>query len=144
MSGTEPEEVRAVVRDENRHLEQAITRLTESVDRVVHTVAELAAQSKANDEKFVRVHERIDEVHHMFEDTNRAMLTITTDTLPELETSVAVNSFSAEKMWKIAFVVAVPLVSGMWAVLDSFSASQKEQTAIIAEAVRLLATAVGG
>lgn len=143
MNGISKDEVRDVVREENKDLSSNMARMIDSMEKMAGAIGELTAQSKANDEKFNRVHERIDEIGTLASNSNNQVVDILSNRLPEIEATVAVNSFSSDKVWRFALVVAVPLVGGMWAVFERLNSAQLEQAKLIATALKSIATTSG-
>ena len=143
MNSISQEDVREIVQAENKHIEKSLSRLADSVEKMVTAVNELAIQSKVTEEKFTRVHERIDEAQTAANQANQSIMTMTTQVLPDLEANVAVNSFSSQKMWKIAFAITLPLILGAWGVLERFNSLQSDQIKIIADAISKLGKTVG-
>jgi len=143
MSTISTDDVREIIKEENTHVEKTISRLAESVEKMVEAVNNLATQSKVTEEKFSRVNERIDSAHEHWHQANKTLNMITTEILPALEASVAVNSFSANKIWKIGFAITVPMVTGTWALVERLSTIQSDQTKIIASAINNLSKLIG-
>jgi len=143
MNTISTEDVRGIVREENHRLEKTMSRLADSVEKMVAAVNELAIQSHVTEEKFTRVHERIDEIQNSVSLVSKGLMTVTTEVLPELEATVAVTSFSSQKMWKIAFAITLPLIVGAWGVLERFNSLQADQMKTIVSALKELGKVIG-
>ncbi len=144
MSSITQDHVREIVREENKYIEKTMTRLAESVEKMVEAVNKLAIQSHVTEEKFTRVHERIDNIKDLANAANKGVMSITTEILPDIEANVAINSFSMNKMWKIALAITLPLLGGAWVMVERFNNVQAGQTKILMDAIKELVKVAAG
>jgi len=100
-----------------------MARLANSVDKMAQGINDLNINSRVTDEKFTRVHERIDGIQNVSE------------ILPELKSSIAVNTFSFNKMWKIALVIISPMIAGLWLIINQINSTQTAQGKLISDAI---------
>lgn len=127
MNGITTEDVRGIVHQENHRVEIAMTKLTESIEKMVRAVNDLTVQNHVTEERFRQVYERIE--------VNEGVVTTTTKILSKLEATVAVNSFGFNTLWKIALALFVPLVGIITVIFKWFSSIQLGQTKLIADAI---------
>ncbi len=144
MTGLTSEDVRAVVRDEQAPIQKTLDRLANSMDKMADFMVETKASERANEQKFIRVHERIDDHDHRINAQNQGLMAVTTKVIPQIEQEVAKNTLSAGVFWKFIFMLVVPLCSGLGTVLYLFQQSQKSQMGAIVEAIKLIGKAVSG
>ena len=136
------DDIRGIVKDENQHVKQTVDHLIISIDKMTKSIVELASHNKVNAEKFIRVYDKIEEAHLLAGKTNDRLLTLATDTIPKLESKVTLNSFSADKIWKIAIAVTVPLIGCFWALVERSNAVQTSQIKAVTDSLKLLATSL--
>ena len=105
------DEVRKVVRDENRGLTEGINGLMSATREMTTAIHGLVTQSRVNDEKFANMHKQIHQVGTEADATNQALLKLSTDVIPAIEQQVALNGFSVGAFWKGAAVVITPLAA---------------------------------
>lgn len=129
------EEVRAVVRDEQAHIEKNLDRIAASIEKMADFMIETKANERANDQKFIRIHERIDNHDYRINEQNQGLITITTEVIPHIEQEVARNTLSSGVFWKFIFMLVVPMCSGIGTVLYLFQQSQETQMRAILEAL---------
>ncbi len=129
------EEVRAVVRDEQAHIEKNLDRIAASIEKMADFMIETKANERANDQKFIRIHERIDNHDYRISEQNQGLITITTEVIPQIEQEVARNTLSSGVFWKFIFMLVVPMCSGIGTVLYLFQQSQETQMRAILEAI---------
>lgn len=143
MTQLTTEDIRTVVRDEQTHrfdhIEKTLDRVADSMEKMSDFMIDAEANNRANDQKFIRVHERIEGHEHRINDVNQSILTITTDVIPGIEQEVAKNTLSSGVFWKFIFMLVVPLCSGVGTILYVFQSSQKAQISAIVEAIKLMA-----
>lgn len=138
------EEVRAVVRDEQAHIVKTLDRLAVSMEAMAGFMVEAKASERANEQKFIRVHERIDDHDKRVNDQNSAIIKLSTEVIPQIEQEVAKNTLSANVFWRFIFMIVVPLCSGLGAVLYIFRQSQETQMKAVLEAIKMIAKTAGG
>ena len=139
MNGVSSEDVRSIIQQENQIMKETMNKLAKSMDRMAESLIQLTTQSSVNEEKFVRVYQRIDDTHKLANETNKGLLAVTTEILPDLETKVALNSFTLNKMWKISLIIAAPIIAGLWALLERFHSVQSaHMTTVIKELANLI------
>lgn len=129
------EEVRAVVRDEQAHIEKNLDRIADSMEKMADFMIETKANESANDQKFIRIHERIDNHDYRINEQNQGLITIATEVIPHIEQEVARNTLSSGVFWKFIFMLVVPMCSGIGAVLYLFQQSQETQMKAILEVI---------
>jgi hypothetical protein len=110
------DEVRRVVRDENKGLTAGIQGLMIATEKMTDAVQGLVADSRVNEEKFANINAQILHNGNEAEEINRAVFQITTVVIPDLEKQVALNGFSLLAFWKTFALVFTP-VAGMAAYL---------------------------
>ena len=138
------EDVRAVVRDEQAHMEKTLDRVADSIEKMAEFMVESKANERANEQKFIRVHERIGDNEHRINEQGEAIIKVTTGAIPRIEQAVAKNTLSTSVFWRFFFMLIVPLCSGLGTVLYVFNQSQKAQMDAIIEAIKMIAKAMGG
>jgi len=136
------DEIKGLVRDENKHMKYTVDHLIISIDKMTKSIIEFASHNKVNTEKFIRVYDKIEDAHQLAEKTNERLLTLSTDTLPRLESKVVLNSFSTDKIWKIAAAITVPLIGCFWALVERSNTIQTNQTKAITDSLKLLASSI--
>lgn len=144
MTQLTSEDVRAVVRDEQAHIEKTLDQIAVSIEKMADFMAKSKAEEKANEQKFIRVHERIDGHDHRINEQSQSLITITAELLPSLEQEVAKNTLSTGVFWKFLLMAVTPLVSGLGAVLWIFQKAQQTQNEAISRAISELAKALAG
>jgi len=144
MTQLTSEDVRAVVRDEQAHIEKTLDNIAGSIEKMADFMAKTKAEEKANEQKFIRVHERIDGHDHRINEQSQSLITITAELLPSLEQEVAKNTLSTGVFWKFLLMAVTPLVSGLGAVLWIFQKAQQTQNEAISRAISELAKALAG
>ena len=105
------DEVRRVVRDENRGLTEGIQGLMAATEKMTDAVQGLVADSRVNEEKFANINAQLQHNGNETEDVNKAVLNITTIVIPELEKQVALNGFSLLAFWKTFALVFTPVAA---------------------------------
>lgn len=138
------DDVRAVVRDEQAHIEKTLDRMADSMEKMADFMVETKASERANEQKFIRIHERIDDNDHRTNEHGEAIITITTEQIPHLSQEVAKNTLSTSVFWRFFFMLIVPLCSGLGTVLYVFNQSQKTQMEAVIEAIKMIAKTMGG
>lgn len=93
------EEVRSIVREENRAMREAITELSGSMKQLSEGLQRLIASERVTDEKFTRVHERVDVAEDLAKQANESNNHLTSHVLPQMENQITVNAFSVRSFW---------------------------------------------
>jgi hypothetical protein len=135
MTELTSEDVREVVRKEQEHMEKSLDRMAVSIEKMADFMIESKASERANEQKIIRIHERIDSNDSRLNEMNRAMIAVTTEVIPHLEQEVAKNSLSSSVFWKFIFMLVVPMCSGIGTVLYLFQESQRAQLNAIIQAL---------
>lgn len=104
------DEVRRVVRDENRGLADGIKGLMVATEKMTDAVQDLVAESRVNEEKFASINSRIRRNGKEAEEVNKAVLHLSSVVIPELEHQVALNGFSLTAFWKVVGIVSAPIL----------------------------------
>lgn len=103
------DEVRQVVRDENKGLQDGLNGLMLATQKMTEAIYGLTAQSRVNDEKFANLHKQISHVADEADVANNSLARITSEIIPRIEQEVALNGFSLTAFWKSAAVVVTPI-----------------------------------
>ena len=132
------EDIREEVRVAQAPMERTLNNLATSMEKLADHMIESKAIERSNEQKFIRVHERIDDNTHRMNEQTHSLVTLTTDVIPQLEREVTKNTLSSGVFWRFIFILATPLCGGIGTVLYLFQDSQKEQVKMMIEAVKLL------
>lgn len=124
-----PESIQVVVQEYLKPINSALQRMADAMADLGKSQAEMLADSRANEQKFIRVYERQDETDRAARDLDAAMLTLTTKVIPEIEQQIAKNTLSTGIFWKGIFLFVGPLCSGMGAMFLLFHNAQKANMA---------------
>jgi len=136
MTALTTEEVRVVVRDENVHIEKSLSRVADSLDEMGRVMIEIMSSSRENDQKIIRIHERLDVSDQRINEQMQSLLTLSTDVIPGIEQEVAKNSLSSAVFWKFMLGVIIPISTSLGAVLYLFQQSQKTQMSSLISAIK--------
>lgn len=137
------DDIRAVVRDEQAHMEKTLDRVADSIEKLAEFMVESKANEKANEQKFIRIHERVDENAHRINEQAEGLLQVTTKVIPHIEQEVAKNTLSASVFWRFFFMLIMPLCSGLGGIFYIFNRSQEAQMQAIIDAIKLIAKSLG-
>jgi len=143
MNTISTEEVRQIVQNENERIDKSMEKLTDSMNNLVRVVSDSTTQVEVNEERFKQIYQRIDSLQSLASKANDSVISITTKILPDIETKVALNSFSGKKMWKIAFAITLPLIVSFWGMIERFSTMQSNQIKIISDSILQLIKVAG-
>lgn len=114
---------------EIRHINATLQSLSVSMTKLSDFMVEQSAQSRANEEKLIRIHQRIDNNEHRVNHIEQSLITLTTEVIPQIEQDAAIKG----EYWKIVAAIALPLAAGLWGLWVALS-----------EAVDKIVTAIGG
>lgn len=137
------DDIRAVVRDEQAHMEKTLDRVADSIEKLAEFMVESKANEKATEQKFIRVHERIEGNEHRINEQGQSLLTLTTHEIPAIQQEVAKNTLSASVFWRFFFMLIMPLCSGLGGIFYIFNRSQEAQMQAIIDAIKLIAKSLG-
>ena len=103
------DEVRRVVRDENKGLTDGIRGLMAATEKMTDAIQGLVADSRVNEEKFANINAQIIHNGSEAEEINKALLHLSTVVIPDIEQQVAVNGFSLTAFWKMVGLIITPM-----------------------------------
>jgi hypothetical protein len=130
-----------------RHTNKTMERVAKNVEKLTEFMVESSAQARATDEKFLRLHEQIDNVGHRTDENTHSINTMMTEIIPDLERDAAVKG----QNWKIAGAVAVPICTvvgtGLWWVAklqaEALTSRAGEAEALASAIAKAIAAAAG-
>jgi len=119
---------------EQRRMNLTMADIASNVKKLTDFMVEQSAQSRANEEKFLRIHHRIDEADKRQHEQERSMIALTTEVIPSIERDAAVRG----AFWKMVGAVSIPvgtaIGSVVWATTKLNGDSVKELS-LLKEAV---------
>ena len=127
MTELTSEDVRAVVRKEQEHMEKSLDRMAVSIEKMADFMIETKASERANEQKIIRIHERIDCNDTRLNQQSRTLMAVTTEVIPHLEKEVVKNTLSSGVFWKFIFMLVAPMCTGIGTILYLFQKSQETQ-----------------
>lgn len=136
MTDLNANDVRDVVRDEQKHLEKSLDRMAISVEKMADFMLQTKISEKENEQRLIRIHERFENDECRINELNRSLLTITTDVIPELEKEVAKNSMSTGIFWKLVLLITVPFCLSFGGTLWMVDNAQDQNTKQTVRAVK--------
>ena len=95
------EQVRMVVREEQIHIEKSLEKIAASMEKMADFMIETKSIESANREKFVRLHERIDNNESRINEQSQSFINLSHD--------VTKNT----SFWKFAFMIIVPVCTAI-------------------------------
>jgi len=126
-----------------RVMNGSLTEMAKNMKELTAFMVEQASQAKANEEKFLRIHERIDANERESRDLEGSLLELTTRVIPAIQTEAAVKG----SYWKIAAAISLPVAtvvgSVLWAI-STGSTSTDAKIAALITAVEALVKLNGG
>ena len=132
------EEVRLVVRDENRGLAEGIRGLVSATEKMTGAVNDLIAESRVNDEKFANINAQLTHNGKEAEEANASLLHLSTTVIPEIERRVALNGFSVSTFWKATAAIGTPISLIIGYMYTKMEARDEQITSLVAVLTELL------
>jgi len=128
----------AELKVEQRHMTVAMSEIAESVKKLTQFMMEQHAVSRANEEKFTRLHARIDANQDRICEQERSMNTMTTEIIPSIERDAAVKG----AFWKMVGAVSIPIATAIGTIV--WATSRFNDQSALTEAVQTLIKIQGG
>jgi len=136
MTTITTEDIRGIVRQENRHIEQSMAGMADSIKEVTNAIKELTTLCSVYEERSANTSTRIDEANKLANQANQSVIALYKEELPR----IAVNSFSSKQLWGVTFLFGAFMIG----LVRWFSAMQTGQIKVLADAIAGAAKGVGG
>lgn len=108
------EEIRAIVKQENTHLETSLAKMTDSIEK-------LADLTYKNANQAARYEERHQETRGIVDDMNSHLLDLSTRIIPELQIDISNNSLTSRGTLWLGALMATSILSGMFWVFSYYT-----------------------
>lgn len=123
-----------------RHMNATMINIAENVKKLTDFMVEQSAQTRANEEKFLRIHQRVDDLQHRQDEHDRSMIVLTTDVIPSIERDAAVKG----AFWKMVGAVSIPVGTAIGSIVWATSKVNTDELKLLREAIDALVKMNGG
>lgn len=133
----------AELKAEQRHMNTTMMDIADNVKKLTDFMVEQSAQARANEEKFLRIHQRIDDGEKCQREQEHSLTVLTTEVIPSIERDAAVKG----ALWKMVGAVSIPVGTAIgsivWAV-TRFNNDSAKELSLLKEAIQALIKTNGG
>lgn len=133
----------AELKAEQRHMNSTMADIADNVKKLTDFMVEQSAQARANEEKFLRIHQRIDDAEKRQREQEHSLLTLTTEVIPSIERDAAVKG----AFWKMVGAVSIPVGTAIGSIVwatTKFNGDSAKELSLLKEAVQALVKLNGG
>ena len=127
----------AELKAEQRHINSTMKDIADNVKRLTDFMVEQSAQARANEERFLRIHQRIDDAEKRQGEQEHSVTVLTTEVIPSIERDAAVKG----AFWKMVGAVSIPMGTAIGSIVWAtcrFSGKEAEELSLLKEAVQAL------